>query len=497
MTQFNTKLGTLFLGDSKDILVKLEGNSVDSIVTDPPYGYQFMNKAWDYEVPKVELWKEVLRVLKPGGHMLVACGTRTQHRMVVNIEDAGFEIRDIITWHYGSGFPKSQDISKAIDKQLGKEREVIGTKNGKGGENLNKLSRLGKSDSDEAKGMGAYGFGAKQINIDIPINKPATPESEKYEGFGTALKPACELWTLARKPIEEKTIAKNVLKYGTGGLNIDESRVRLGSIDDPRGNYRSPKKRDNLIFKMKEGGSLDNSWNKGRWPANLILTHHPDCEQKGTKKVKGTNNNLRNRKNEGSNPYHLTDDNFDNRTPQAPSGYGDDNGQETVENWNCHPDCPVEMMDEQSDNPNRNPRTNKNTKGSATDFNTGQNVKFNRSDRGGASRFFYVAKAGNKERYFYCKTCDVVSDDRKSHSEHELVFHPTQKPEKLISYLIKMITPEDGIVLDPFIGSGTLGKVAEEINTKWIGIELDEIHFKITKERIKDNLINNSLEELF
>ncbi|WP_461371912.1 DNA methyltransferase, partial [Candidatus Darwinibacter acetoxidans] len=150
-------------GNSLEVLKTLEDNSVDSIVTDPPYELGFMGKKWDSTgiAYNVELWKECLRVLKPGGHLLAFGGTRTYHRMTCAIEDAGFEIRDCIQWLYGSGFPKSHDISKAIDKKLGAEREVVGTKKGKGGENLNILSREGKNDSKDAKGCGAFGQGAK------------------------------------------------------------------------------------------------------------------------------------------------------------------------------------------------------------------------------------------------------------------------------------------------------------------------------------------------
>ena len=160
--------GTLFHADNMEVLRSLPDNSVDSVVTDPPYGIAFMNKKWDYEIPKVELWQEMLRILKPGGHMLAACGTRTQHRMAVNIEDAGFEIRDIVTWIYSSGFPKSLNIGAAVNKIQG---------------------------------------------------------SNQWNGFGTALKPAAELFTLARKPLSESTIAANVLRWNTGALNIDESRI--------------------------------------------------------------------------------------------------------------------------------------------------------------------------------------------------------------------------------------------------------------------------------
>jgi len=183
-------------------------NAVHSIITDPPYGISFMGKKWDYDVPSVELWKEVLRVLKPGGHAIVACGIRTQHRMAVNLEDAGFEIRDIVAWVYGSGFPKSLNIGKAIDKFQGNEREVI-----------NVLKR-GDVQLAKEKGVGfladpANKNNSKQFGYGTEIK---TKGNSPYEGWGTALKPAMELWTLCRKPLSEKTIASN--KKGSHLFNM-------------------------------------------------------------------------------------------------------------------------------------------------------------------------------------------------------------------------------------------------------------------------------------
>src|SRR5690606_20310287 len=185
----------LHLGDCLETLRAMPENSVDSIVTDPPYGLSFMGKKWDYDVPSQEIWEECLRVLKPGGHMLAFAGTRTQHRMAVRIEDAGFEIRDMIAWVYGSGFPKSLDVSKAIDKQAGVEREVIGA-----GKNYGR-TRL-------ADGKTAFGDYAGAGDI----TAPATPEAKRWQGWGTALKPALEPITVARKPLIG-TVAENVLAH--------------------------------------------------------------------------------------------------------------------------------------------------------------------------------------------------------------------------------------------------------------------------------------------
>lgn len=251
-------------GCALEKLKEMPDDSVDAVVTDPPYGIKFMGKKWDYDIPSVELWAECLRVLKPGGHMLVACGTRTQHRMVMNVEDAGFEIRDVITWLYGSGFPKSLDISKAIDKAAGAERGTayVSDKNnvvfnsGKG----NKLAGI-----DRTPG----------INLSEP---PSTAEAKQWQGWGTALKPACEFWTLARKPLSESTVAKNVLKHGTGGINVDGCRVESESNEHFRSFVKKP---ENSQRQTYDGARPNNDFEPtnsslGRFPANLILDEYFD-----------------------------------------------------------------------------------------------------------------------------------------------------------------------------------------------------------------------------
>jgi site-specific DNA-methyltransferase (adenine-specific) len=243
-------------GDCLETLKTLEPNSVDAICTDPPYGISFMAKKWDYDVPSVEVWRECLRVLKPGGHMLVACGTRTQHRMVVSMEDAGFEIRDVVTWLYGQGFPKSLDISKAIDKAAGAEREVIGMRTVadiRGG-NLMRAAVKGES-----------------VTMEHAITAPATDAARDWEGWGTALKPACEFWTLARKPLSEPTVAKNVLKWGTGALNIDGCRVGTSEVKaaDRLGGDAMGYHGNGRGYVRAAGNGTDHA--QGRFPANLLL----------------------------------------------------------------------------------------------------------------------------------------------------------------------------------------------------------------------------------
>ena len=254
----------LIQGDCLEVMKTLPDNSVDAVVTDPPYGLKFMGKKWDYNVPTVEQWQEVYRVMKPGAFLLSFGGTRTYHRMVVNIEDAGFEIRDQIQWIYGSGFPKSLDIGKAIDKAAGVEfRQApaggVGFMNTVDDGYHNTIHRLVK-------------------------NGQSAPEAEQWDGWGTALKPANEPICLARKPLSEKTVAANVLKWGTGGLNIDGCRVEYTKDNQPIPQLAQGKtdiKTDNKMYgrnsfnesktKSVIGGSL-----KGRFPANVILTYPED-----------------------------------------------------------------------------------------------------------------------------------------------------------------------------------------------------------------------------
>ncbi|HTR29916.1 MAG TPA: DNA methyltransferase [Puia sp.] len=252
-------VNTIYQGDCLFGLREWPDGFVDACVTDPPYGIAFMGKKWDHQVPGVDVWSEVLRVLKPGAHLLCACGTRTQHRMAVNIEDAGFEIRDVICWHYGSGFPKSLDISKAIDKAAGAEREVIGEKG------------LHPSKDWSSDGSKKYRWDKRPFEEANALYAATTEDAKKWEGWGTALKPATEFWTLARKRLEGKTVAENIVRYGTGGLNIDGSRIesteKLGRINNPR------EERSVTSFNLsKEKQALAKSDGAGgRFPANLVL----------------------------------------------------------------------------------------------------------------------------------------------------------------------------------------------------------------------------------
>lgn len=234
--------------DCLEYLRSLQDNTFESVVTDPPYGLSFMGKKWDYDVPSVEIWRECLRVLKPGGHLLSFAGTRTQHRMAVNIEDAGFEIRDMIAWVYGSGFPKSLDVSKAIDKKAGAKRELILDEDG---------NQVWTSQKQGKKSM--FDGGRER-----PATYPATDAARKWKGWGTALKPALEPITIARKPLIG-TVAENVQTYGTGAMNIDECRLEARG-QQQQGKYEG----SNINIVAYRDGEKTYSADLGRWPANFI-----------------------------------------------------------------------------------------------------------------------------------------------------------------------------------------------------------------------------------
>jgi DNA modification methylase len=415
---------TLHHGDCLEVLRSLPDCSVDSVVTDPPYGLSFMGKQWDYDVPSVEIWAECLRVLKPGGHLLAFAGTRTQHRMAVRIEDAGFEIRDMIAWVYGSGFPKSLDVSKAIDKMDAAQEQQArryrftewvrstgitskqiddATQTNMGGhyttaasqpaimtrehleacrhllgdipewvereadirsvesKNFAEREVVGQHQTDMG-GLGGERLGQKGGDI----TAPATPEAKQWEGWGTALKPALEPITVARKPLIG-TVAENVLQHGTGAINVDAGRVGE------------------------------------RWPANFI--HDGSEEVLQLFPVTKSGSIL---------PHHQ--------------------------------------------------QTSDSTKHS---YEGGYAVKsmISHGDQGSAARFFYCAKASKADR-------------GENH-------HPTVKPTDLMRYLCRLVTPPSGIVLDPFMGSGSTGKAAMMEGFAFVGIEREAEYIDIAKARIQ------------
>ena len=423
---------TLYHGDCLEVMRTLPDCSVDAVVTDPPYGLAFMGKRWDYDVPTTEVWAECLRVLKPGGHLLAFAGTRTQHRMAVRIEDAGFEIRDMIAWVYGSGFPKSLDVSKAIDKGHGDNRDrqlrftawmrstgitarqiddITATKMGNHytthptqpaiatadmfdklrpylpevPEEIERLvcERTGlewtayKNREVVGQGwridrkQGAVNYGGGTPDGTYAITAPATEAARAWQGWGTALKPALEPITVARKPLIG-TVAENVLAHGTGALNVDGCRV--GTTKDVPA---SASNAVNAIYGKGMGSKASGDQcsgfdpNIGRWPANLI--------HDGSDEVVGL--------------------------------------------------------------------------------------------AGDAARFFYCAKASKADR-------------EKNNN------HPTVKPTALMQYLCRLVTPPGGTVLDPFMGSGSTGKAAKLEGVNFLGIEREHDYLKIAHARIEAAELN-------
>lgn len=368
--------GQLYVGDARTYLAMLDDDSLDSCVTDPPYELGFMGKAWDSSgiAFSIELWSDVLRVLKPGGHCLVFGGTRTFHRVAVALEEAGFEIRDTMMWLYGQGFPKSMD--------------------------------LGKKDPT-------------------------------LEGWGTALKPAWEPIIMARKPFKG-TVLANVHAYGTGAINIDGSRV--GYVSDADMASATPQGAVTAKVGALAGGSQNDRQRteferpelKGRFPANVLMSHHEDC---------------------GGDP--------------------------------CHSDCPIKILDDQSGISKSTGGRTANITSSDT-YGGGKGIGSSATktadevrgdpgfgDVGGASRFFYCAKAPKRERPVH-----VTEDGTK-------VVHETVKPLDLVRYLTMMVTPPDGTVLDPFMGSGTVAEAAILDGFNWKGSELNPLNEHLIVQRIE------------
>lgn len=544
-------------GDCLEQMKTLDDNSVDSIVSDPPYGLSFMNKKWDYQVPSKEIWTEALRVLKPGGHLLAFGGTRTYHRLVVNIEDAGFEIRDQIQWNFGSGFPKSCDIKRSGIKQgiicecegsyklldlwqRGGKMEMLAQENqdanmqssmqrsasgprmensrAQGPSGMDKIkSRVISEENDgleqscmegrnnvQAKqrelhrteicpvSSGVYSDGSQRrlhngtsfdngetLEANVVEDRSSSsqrPQHEKQlhneprvmadkskpqesgawprcpacfkhvvpEGLGTALKPANEPICVARKPLEKGlTLAQNVLKYGTGAINIDESRIagidpanakRLGKNYTTESTNFSDKVTQ--VKAAQVGGSL-----QGRWPANIILDETAAemlDEQSGTLKSGAIKKDQ----------------------------YKDGNKKTNV----CFGEYgPRELPDDL------------------------------KANSGGASRFFYCAKASKSERNRGLEGMPEKESGGMSGTKDKSLktgagnernnlnqnFHPTVKPIKLMEYLIRLVTPKGGTILDPFMGSGSTGVAAKNLGFKFIGIELNPEYAEIAQKRIE------------
>ena len=355
-------------GNNLDLLPLLPEASIDAIVTDPPYGLAFMGKSWDKTLPDPRTWTEALRVLKPGGHALIFGAPRLYHRLAVAVEDAGFEVRDVLMWMFGSGFPKSLDVSKAIDGHLGVERTEV----------------VGQHACPGSLGTTAYG---KMERKPVDLLAPATSEAAAWAGWGTALKPAYEPILLVRKPLIG-TVAANVLTYGTGGINVDACRVGdevlPPAVSGTAGGFAS----------YSGGSGAVTPERVGRWPANVIMDEGP-------------------------------------------------------EEWRRYFYCPKASRSERE---------------AGLEAFPARVVDESRED-GSAGRENPRAGAGRK------------GGGRRNH-------HPTVKPLDLMAWLVRLITPPGGIVLDPFTGSGSTLVACAREDVRGIGFELDPEYVAIANARI-------------
>ena len=366
-------------GDCIETMNQMDPESVDAIVTDPPYGLGFMGKKWDGLPPSLEWAEACYRVLKPGGHIAAFGGTRTWHRLAVAIEDAGFEMRDSLAWLYGSGFPKSMNVSKAIDKAAGVEGAYGAPKSAA------HAAHIGKGDySTDEKNAGwerPWMHDADAIDRSARIYEGGSEDSRRWTGWGTALKPAFEPIVLARKPLAEKTVARNVLTHGTGAINVDACRI---------------------------------NGTAGRWPANVLLDQHAATwvdEQSGVRKSPG---------------------NYERSTDVSATIFREGMGAR----------------------------------------NAGD-TQYGFGDTGGASRFFYTAKAPKRER-----------------PNVNGIQHPTVKPLAIMQWLIRLTTPPNGTVLDPFAGSGATLEAARNTGHKSIGIEAEETYLPLIDQRLQRSNTN-------
>jgi len=467
--QETVALQSYVIGDCTEELKNIPNNYFDSCVTDPPYGLEFMDKDWDHlkESKEMQNWhlkwaKEVFRVLKPGGHLLAFGGTRTYHRLACAIEDAGFEIRDMIAWEYGQGLPKSMDISKQLDKKFGAEREVVG-----------------KNPNDREKrenAMSDYGLQGGVGSAFITI--PSTPQAKQWSGWGTTLKPALEPIVIARKPLSERTVADNVLKYGTGGINIGGCRIPTNpEVDDM---LRTVDRVARASQTWEEGSGFKNENNTvtgvrsdGRFPANLIL--ECTCEKTEIGKASGSQGHWSKSKVTGFGEFGGGKTEY--------QGVGEKDDMKCI--VHTDPNCPCRILDEQSGvmNSKRSKRgigfSNSHIYGTGDqDFDTERGF----NDSGGASRFFYIAKSsrGERERGLIgnvpCATCGGLDSTEHQNKSGVMVScvrnsHPTVKPIKLMAYLVRLVTPPNGWVLDPFLGSGTTLVACKIEGMSGIGIE--------------------------
>lgn len=595
-------------GDCLEVMRKFPDNCFDSVVTDPPAGIAFMSREWDdfrrarnpadagrdnvfgrtsrhgpeygrgereaFTWWLTERMTEVVRVLKPGGHALVWSIPRTSHWTAWALEDAGFEIRDCILHIFGSGFPKSLAIDKAIDRAAGAERDVTGVRGGGSAGSAGGVLNMNGRDMTHGS--------ARNSRI-VEITAPATEEAARWEGFGTALKPAQEIWWLCRKPLAEKTIAASVLEWGTGGLNIDGTRVTI-SRDDARSNHgdnisgtslsptgdrtsRTPNKQhqassvsslaghndlppsvlsremnypqspdspgdyqispysygehapsaeegdrasaqqspdvrellypdttcghspQNQSMPYNNSTALDiqNASNTaGRWPPNILLTHDSRCKSAGTRRVRSSHDVFLRRSSKDADGNTSAAYGAESRAEgtKTPT-HGDADGLETMQAWNCVPGCPVAGLDAQSGGAGAHGADR------GTGVSNGYHGDIRREQMrdpgsGGASRFYpqfawdpeydlpfmYQAKAPKSER-----PAVTLPDGR-------VVRHSTVKPLALMRWLVRLVTPPGGIVLDPFAGSGSTAQACLDEGFRYVLIEREEDYIRLISQRL-------------
>lgn len=372
-------------GDMREVLATLPAGAFSAVVTDPPYGLSFMGKGWDHSVPGPDHWREVLRVVRPGAHLVAFGGTRTFHRLTCAIEDAGWEVRDVLSWMYGTGFPKSHNISKAIDEAAGAERQETGVR---------------RVAADKWTEGGRRALERGDLYVEVPTSAPATDLARAAAGWGTALKPAWEPIILARAPLAG-TVAANFSAHGTGGINVDGCRIESATpVQAAAGTIGGYAGAASGAYAKGTGAVYRDG---GRWPANVVLDEGAARAVDAQSGERGSAD---------AKPRH--------NAARAGASKGADRAHATVGGY---------------------------------------------ADTGGASRFFYCAKASRSER-------------------GEGNTHPTVKPLALMRWLVRLVAPAGGIVLDPFAGSGSTLLAAREEGREAFGIELDPAHVEIIRGRL-------------
>ena len=426
----------LLNGDCIEEMQKLidDGVQVDSVVTDPPYELGFMGRSWDSTgiAFQKETWELAYKLLKPGGHLLAFSASRNYHRMAVAIEDVGFEIRDQMMWLYGSGFPKSMNVGKALDKKLGNERIKTGV--------MKTHSNKGMKDSEERTAIGAGAFGQE-------VSEEVTIGNSEWEGWGTALKPAHEPIVMARKPLSEKSIVDNVLKHRTGAINIDECRVEGNDAKYPDTNPdfkdigRQSKEAigiDKLSFGQTENAKRKKVVRKPRNESGVWTDGNSGMKAEGTQYADADP--------KGRFPANVMHDGLDTE-------------------WSRYFYCP---------------------KVSKAERNKGlDNFKIEKTKGGG----------GTSNNIWYEDDVNAASGKFGSEKAPSKNIHPTVKPQQLMQYLCRMVTPKGGTVLDMFMGSGSTGMAAKDEGFDFIGIEKEKEYFKIAEARIESVEVKATLQE--